>query len=137
MSHESLDFRDLTRAALERMLKNALLKKGDHADAKKKAAQDDEDKERDDLADLHETNTKSNAPKVEEDDFDPADLAAARDSDDDSDDGDDKKKSSGKAPPFTKSKGKDDGKGNPFKKKKKKGGFPPKKGVNPFAKKGE
>ncbi len=124
MSHEALDFRDLTRAALERMLKNALMKKGDHADAKKKAARDDEDKERSDLADLNESNSKSRPPEVDEDDFDPADLAAARDSDDD----DDSKDEPSKKPAFKKGVKPDFGKKGSGKKAppfgKKKGGFP-------------
>ena len=123
MSHESLDFRDLTRAALERMLKNALMKKGDHADEKKKAARDEEDKEREDLADLDESKGKSNAPEVDEDDLHSSDIKAAMKGDDD-DDKPSKKpsfkkgvkptfgKKSGKAPPFGKKKG-----GFPFQKK--------------------
>jgi len=128
LSHESLDFRDLTRAALERMLKNALMKKGDHADEKKKAARDEEDKEREDLADLDESKGKSNTPEVEEDDLHSSDLKAAMKGDDDDDKDDDDKpskkpsfkkgvkptfgKKSGKAPPFGKKKG-----GFPFQKK--------------------
>ena len=127
MSHESLDFRDLTRAALERMLKNALMKKGDHADDKKKAARDEEDKEREDLADLDESKGKGNAPEVDEDDLHSSDLKAAMKGDDDDDKDDDKPskkpsfkkgvkptfgKKSGKAPPFGKKRG-----GFPFQKK--------------------
>ncbi len=126
MSHESLDFRDLTRAALERMLKNALMKKGDHADEKKKAARDEEDKEREDLADLDESKGKGNAPEVDEDDLHSSDIKAAMkgDDDDNTDDDDDKpsKKPSfkkGVKPNFGKK-----GKKTPPFGKKKGGGFP-------------
>jgi hypothetical protein len=110
------------------MLKNALMKKGDHADAKKKEARDEEDKEREDLADLDESKGKSNTPEVEEDDLHSSDLKAAMKGDGDDDKDDDDKpsqkpsfkkgvkptfgKKSGKAPPFGKKKG-----GFPFQKK--------------------
>lgn len=131
MSSESLDFRDLTRAALERMLKNALMKKGDHADSKKKAAQEDEDKERNDLADLDESKGKSNAPEVDEDDLHKSDIKAAMKGSDDDEDGD----KSSKKPSFKKGVKPDFGKKVGGKKappfgKKKGGGFP-------FAKKGK
>ncbi len=112
-----LDFRDLTRAALERMLKKALLKNCEHEDKKKEVAHEDADEERNDLADLvEEKNGSSKAPEVEEDDIPRADAkVAAKDSKDD----DDKPKKKG---------------GFPFKKK---GGFPPKKKAGfPFQKKG-
>jgi hypothetical protein len=116
---EVLDFRDLTRAALERMLKNALMKKGGEFEAKKKAAQEDEDKEREDLADLSDEKGKSNAPDVEEDDFDPSAVKATK--------GDDKPKKDDKPLNFKKKVG---GKKAPPFGKKKGGGFP-------FAKKGK
>jgi hypothetical protein len=133
LSHEALDFRDLTRAALERMLKNALMKKGDHADDKKKAAREDEDKEREDLADLDESKGKGNAPEVEEDDLHSSDIKAAIKGDDDDDKEDDDKPS--KKPSFKKGEKPDFGKKVGGKKappfgKKKGGGFP-------FGKKGK
>ena len=88
-----IDFRDLTRSALERMLAKAMRrKKGEKDDSDPK----DADKEREDLANLSEEKKgKSNAPKVEEDDFHPDDVKnAKKDSADESD----------KAPPFKKKK---------------------------------
>jgi hypothetical protein len=88
-----IDFRDLTRSALERMLAKAMRrKKGEKDESDSK----DADKEREDLANLSEEKKgKSNAPKVKEDDFHPDDVKNAKKEDADESD---------KAPPFKKKK---------------------------------
>jgi hypothetical protein len=73
---DAVDFRDLTRSALERMLVRAMRrKKSGGRDPEDKDSDQDADKEREDLADLvEEKRGKSGAPEVKEDDLHPADL---------------------------------------------------------------
>jgi hypothetical protein len=117
VSH-SLNLRDLTRNALERLLQQALLKDDD--DLKKKAA-DMADEDQNDLADLHaEGKGDSKPPKVEKDDL-PAHLRG----DDDEDEKEEETEND-----------RDEPVKSPFKKGKKKPPFEKaKKGTFPFQKK--
>jgi hypothetical protein len=106
---DSIDIDDLKPSVLKRLLRQALLKEGKSEKAKEKDA-DADDKEKQDLADLHEEQKGgSKAPKVESDDL-PEDLKRAADDEEEEDEEEPKKK--GKAPPFKKGK-----KPFPFKKK--------------------
>lgn len=78
---EEIDFRDLTRSALERMLAKALRRRKGERDPE---AGERADKEREDLADLSEEKKgKSKAPEVKEDDFHPDDLEKVAKGEDD------------------------------------------------------
>lgn len=105
------DIDDIKPSALKRLLKQALLK--EKGDSVKEKGEESDDKEKEDLADLHEEQKgSSKSPKVENDDL-PEDLKHA--AEDEQDEEDDEESPKGKRPP-------------PFKKGKK----PPQKGKKPF-----
>lgn len=107
---DSIDIDDLKPSVLKRLLRQALLKESKGEKSKERDA-DADDKEKEDLADLHEEQKGgSKAPKVESDDL-PEDLKRAAGDEEEESDEDEPKK--GKAPPFKKGK-----KPFPFKKKK-------------------
>ena len=111
MKH-TLKLGDLTRAALERLLQDALL---DGDDDVKERAHKLADKEREDLADLHSEKGDSKAPEVEDDDL-PEAVRDSRTEDEDEDEPVKSPMKKGKKPsPFAKG-GK---KSFPFQKKKK------------------
>lgn len=115
------DIDDIKPTALKRMLKAALLK-NHKGDEKKKASDEDSDKEQEDLADLHrEGKGDSNAPKVENDDI-PVEVrkVVMNEDDEDEDEKDDDKS------PIDEAKKKN--KKFPFKKKKNSFPFQKKKG---------
>lgn len=82
MKH-TLKLGDLTRAALERLLQDALAD-GDDDVAKK--ANKLADKERDDLADLHEEKGNSKSPEVDDDDL-PEEFRESQNDDEEEEDG--------------------------------------------------
>jgi hypothetical protein len=111
------DIDDIKPTALKRMLKAALLK-NHKGDEKKKASDEDADKEQEDLADLHrEGKGDSKAPKVESDDIPVEVRKVAIDDDEDEKDDDkspiDDAKKKNKKFPFKKKKN-----SFPFQKKK-------------------
>jgi hypothetical protein len=103
-----IDLDDLKPTAVRRLLKQALLcghklKRSDMESDEDSKSEKAEDKERDDLADLHEEKGKSRTPKVERDDFHPNDLAESEDEDEDEKPAKKKFPPKGrKAPPFKK-----------------------------------
>lgn len=120
MKH-NLKLGDLTRAALERLLQDALLEGDD--DVKDRASKL-ATKEREDLADLHDEKGDSKAPEVDDDDL-PEPFRKSADEDEEEDDEDEDKEENTRdervKSPFTDKKKKSPMKGEkpsfPFKKK--------------------
>lgn len=118
MKH-TLKLGDLTRAALERLLQDAL---ADGDDDVKERASKLADKDRNDLADLHEEKGDSKAPEVDDDDLpEPFRKSVEEDEDEDEDEGKNTRDKPVKSP---------------FKDKKKKSPMKGEKPSFPFKKKG-
>jgi hypothetical protein len=84
------DLDDLKPTAIKRLLKRALVRGGKDED-KKRASDEDADKEQEDLAELHSEKGDSKAPKVETDDIPVVDRkVAAKEHDEDEEDDDEK-----------------------------------------------